>query len=81
MLHDGDLIAWQADLPGGKIALALFNAGDAPMNVDRKFAAFSTELGKHPWNVQDVWTGKSLGRQSGVSTTLAPHASLLLLLH
>lgn len=81
LLHEGDLIAWQANLPDGKIALALFNSGDAPMKLDRTFAGFSHQLGGHAWNVRDVWAGKDLGRQRGVSTQLAPHACVLLTLH
>jgi alpha-galactosidase len=80
VLHDGDLIAWRAKLPGNHAALALFNVGDTPLKVDRKFAAFSTDLGAHPWSVRDAWATKSLGKQTGVSTELAPHACLLLML-
>jgi hypothetical protein len=80
LLHDGDLIAWQSNLPGGKVALALFNTGDTPMNLERTFASFSHELGTHAWNVRDIWTEKELGRQRGISIALAPHACLLLTL-
>ncbi len=81
LLHEGDFIAWQADLPDGKVALALFNTGDAPMKVDRTFAKLSAALGNRAWNVRDVWAGKDVGPQQGISTDLAPHASLLLILH
>jgi alpha-galactosidase len=81
LLHRGDFIAWQADLPNGRIALALFNAGDAPMNLKNTFAELSPNLGDHPWNVRDVWAGKDLGPEQGVSTELAAHACLLLMLH
>jgi alpha-galactosidase len=80
LLDEGGLIAWQADLPDGTIALALFNTGDAPMNVERKFAGFNRALGGHPWSVRDVWLKKDLGPRRGVSTSLAPHACLLLML-
>jgi alpha-galactosidase len=80
ILHDNNFIVWKATLPGNKIALALFNVGDAPLKVDRKFAAFSTDLGAHPWSVRDAWAQKSLGKQSSVSAELAPHACLLLML-
>ena len=81
VLHQGDFIVWQADLPNGRIALALFNASDAPMNRKSTFAELSPNLGDHPWKVQDVWAGKDLGAQLGVSADLAPHACLLLMLH
>ncbi|MGA7156115.1 MAG: glycoside hydrolase family 27 protein [Acidobacteriaceae bacterium] len=80
-LHEGDLIAWQAELPGGKVALAVFNTGNAPLKLDRKFADFNPALGAHPWRVRDVWEGKNLGLERGVSTQLAPHACVLLMLH
>jgi len=80
LLHQGDFIVWQANLPDHKIALALFNTGDAPMNLKRTFADLSPTLGDHTWNVRDVWAGKDLGQQHGVATDLSPHASLLLIL-
>ena len=80
LLHQGDFIVWQADLPNGRIALALFNASDAPMNLNHAFADFSPGFGDHPWSVHDVWAGKDLGPQRGVSTGLPAHACLLLML-
>ncbi len=81
VLHQGDFIVWQADLPNGRVALALFNAGDAPMSRKSTFAELSPDLGDHPWKVQDVWAGKDLGAQLGVSADLAAHASRLVILH
>ncbi|MGA8940166.1 MAG: glycoside hydrolase family 27 protein, partial [Acidobacteriaceae bacterium] len=81
LLHEGDLIVWQANLPDGTIALALFNTRETPMKVDRKFADLSHQLGTHAWSVRDVWAGKDLGRQRGLSTQLAPHTCALLTLH
>jgi alpha-galactosidase len=78
--HEGELIVWRASLPGGKVALAIFNVGDAPMKVDRKFAELGNDLGAQPWSVRDVWAEKELGTQSGLSVTLAPHACVLLML-
>ena len=80
LLHHGDFIVWQANLPGNKLALALFNAGDAPMKLKDTFAELSPDLGAHPWNVRNVWARKDLGSQRGVSTELPAHACLLLLL-
>jgi hypothetical protein len=80
ILRDGDLIVWQANLPNGRIALALFNTGDEPLKVDRNFADLSHDLSAHAWSVRDVWAEKELGRQRGIATQLARHACMLLTL-
>jgi alpha-galactosidase len=80
VLHDGNLITWQAKLPGNRMALAIFNVGDTPMKVDRKFADFSSDLGAHPWRVSDAWAEKDLGKRTNIATELPPHACALLLL-
>ena len=80
VLHQDNLIVWKASLPGDRIALALFNLGDTPLDVDHKLADFSTDLSAHAWNVHDVWAAKPLGKRSSLSTHLAPHACQLLLL-
>ena len=81
VLHDGDLIAWQASLPGGKMALAIFNTGDTSINVDRSFGQISSGLGARAWSARDAWAAKDLCQQHGISTTIAPHACVLLMLH
>jgi alpha-galactosidase len=78
--HDGDLIVWRSTLPAGKVALAFFNLGDTPMKLDRKFADFGSDLGGHSWDVRDAWAKKELGEKRSVSTELAPHACMLLML-
>ena len=80
LLHEGDLIAWQADLPDGQIALAIFNTGDAPLKVNRTFAEFNRDLNAHAWSVRDAWEQKDLGKQRGISAELAAHACMLLVL-
>jgi hypothetical protein len=80
VLHDGSLIAWRATLPHGETALAVFNTGDTPMKVDRRFASFDESLGEQPRQVHDVWTGKDVGAETSVAAELAPHACLLLML-
>jgi alpha-galactosidase len=80
VLHDGDLIAWQAKLPGNQRALAIFNVGDIPMEVDRKLKEFSSDFGARAWSVRDAWAGTDLGEQRRISVKLAPHACVLLLL-
>ncbi len=81
VLHEGDLIVWQAELPGNKFALAFFNTGDAPIHLKRTFVELNPTLAPHAWNVHDVWAGKDLGRQRNIAADLAPHASLLLILN
>jgi hypothetical protein len=78
LLHEGDLIVWQADLPDGKIALAIFNTGDARLKVRRKFANLNHDLGAHAWSVRDVWAERDLGKKRGISVKLAAHACALL---
>ncbi len=80
LLHHDGFIVWKADLPGNKIALALFNTSDAHLPLKRTFAELSPTFGDHPWTTRDVWAAKDLGPQPGVTADLAPHASLLLLL-
>lgn len=80
ILHDNNLIVWQATLPEGKFALALFNIGDTPLKLDRNFADLSPALAAHAWTVRDIWESKSLGKRKNISTELAPHACTLLLL-
>ena len=80
VLHEGATIAWQASLPGGKVALAIFNTGDTPLKLDRKFADFGSALGKRKWSVRNVWDAKESGRADGIAQELAPHACVLLML-
>jgi alpha-galactosidase len=84
VLHEGDMIAWRAELPGGD-AVAIFNTGDTAMKVDRPLMDFK-EGGREAWRtVHDVWADKELGetlalRQRRISLELAPHACVLLML-
>lgn len=77
--HDGDIIAWTADLPGGDMALALFNVGDSPAKISRALTVFGLKGGA--WQARDVWSGKDAAGLTDVKTTLSPHAPLLLTLH
>jgi alpha-galactosidase len=80
VVHEGDLIAWQASLSSGGTALAIFNLGDSPLAVERELASFGSGLGVKYWQVRDVWAQKELGRQNRISTHLPPHACVLLML-
>ena len=83
VLHDGDIIAWTADLPpdspDGTIALALFNIGESQVVLDSSFEAYNLEA--TTYRVKDVWTGKTLNKVKSVeSLALEPHACVLWLL-
>jgi hypothetical protein len=83
VIHDGDIIAWTADLPpdspDGSITLALFNTGESQVVLDSSFEAYNLEAATY--RVKDVWTGKTVNKVKSVqSLTLEPHASVLWLL-
>jgi len=91
VMHNGDIIAWTADLPAdlspdraddsphGSIALALFNTGESQMVIDSSFEAFNIDAATY--RVKDAWTGKNLGKLKSVpNLTLEPHACILWLL-
>jgi hypothetical protein len=87
VMHNGDIIAWTADLPPdpandaphGSFALALFNTGETQMVIDSSFEAFNIDAATY--RVRDAWTGKSLGKLKSVpNLTLEPHACILWLL-
>jgi len=74
----GDVIAWTADLPGGEMALAVFNVGDVPAAVFQAFTAYGLKSGA--WRSREVWTGQENSAQTGVKVTIPPHGCLLLTL-
>jgi hypothetical protein len=83
VMHNGDIIAWTADLPpgspDGEIALALFNVGESQVVVNSSFEAFNIEDGAY--HIKDAWTGKILGKQKSITNlTIEPHAAVLYLL-
>jgi hypothetical protein len=83
VMHDGDIIAWTADLPAdspdGSIALALFNTGESQVVLDSSFEAYNLE--DATYRVKDVWTGKTTNKVKSVeSLTIEPHACVLWLL-
>ncbi len=73
-----DVIAWTADLPGGEMALAVFNVGDIPAAVFQAFTAYGLKSGA--WRSREVWTGQENSAQTGVKVTIPPHGCLLLTL-
>ena len=83
VMHNGDIIAWTADLPAdspdGTSVLALFNVGESQVVLDSSFEAYDLEAATY--RVKDVWTGKTLTKVKSVqSLTLEPHACVLWLL-
>ena len=80
VLQEGPMIAWRAHLPGGKVALAIFNTGETPLKIDRKFTDFGNRLGARKWSVHNVWEAKESGPAESIAQELAPHACVLLVL-
>jgi alpha-galactosidase len=84
VLHSGTVIAWTADLPAGfpggyTQALALFNLGDDLITLSTSFEAYNID--DATYQVQDAWSGKSMGKLKALDNlSLEPHTSRLLLL-
>ena len=78
VVHEGDLIAWTAELPDGEHALAVFNRGDAPLRVTRELTAFGVSEGV--WRGEDAWQEKTMPRIHSIDQVIAPHGCVLLLL-
>lgn len=72
------MIAWTADLPGGEVALAIFNLGHSPAEISQPFTAFRLKPGA--WQARDVWTGGDRAGQTAVRESIPPHGCLLLTL-
>jgi hypothetical protein len=81
VFHEGGLIAWKAMLPGGRVALAIFNTGDAPMKVERPLMDFDSSFGGEKWISYDVWNNMPMGKQNKVETMLPAHGCVLLMLN
>ena len=77
VLHEGDLVIWTADLPGDQRALAAFNLGEKSIALDRPLAEF---VSAGPHDIKNAWTGARLPAGDRLSTTLEPHASVVLIL-
>jgi hypothetical protein len=81
LMHEGDLIVWKAKLPGGRVALALFNTGEAPLKLDRTFASLDPVLGATSWVIDDVWSQQPVPSGNKIQATIAPHACSFLMLN
>ena len=75
-LHEGELIAWTADLPNDRHAVAVFNLGDSPLIVNKNL----TDLGLSR-EAQVVRRSDATEPVSGVLIrgTIPPHGSVVLL--
>ena len=78
--RDGDLVAWRADLPGGEKALALFNLGDAEMNLTKPLGDFGTDLGGRDWAVRNVFGGDTAISGHQFAERVPAHGCVLLML-
>ena len=87
VMHNGDIIAWTADLPAdlkdgspnGSIALALFNVGESQVVINSSFEAYN--LDDATYRVKDAWTGKNLGKLKSIQNLMIePHAAVLWML-
>jgi alpha-galactosidase len=79
--RDGDVVAWVAKASDGtKDYLALFNVGDAPVNVNKTLAEYGF-VDRAQYNVRDLWMRKELGPLNAVTVELPAHGCLMLSLH
>jgi hypothetical protein len=78
VLHDGDLVIWTADLPGDEHALAAFNLGEEPITLDHALSDFNLA---GQYDMKNAWTAERLHAGARVNTTIAPHASVVLMLN
>jgi alpha-glucosidase len=78
-LSSRDPERWIGQLPDGRWAVALFNRDDGPGNKTRSidFAAVLGFAGRAA--VRDLWAREDLGSMTRYQVSLAPHASVLLL--
>ncbi|HZC44399.1 MAG TPA: glycoside hydrolase family 27 protein, partial [Acidobacteriaceae bacterium] len=75
-LHTATTWVWtaRAKLEKGEY-IALFNVGDAPLDMRYTWQALGLSPGKHA--ARDLWLHKNLGKTPGIKVRLAPHASAL----
>ncbi len=61
--QEGNLVMWASDGVAGQHYLALFNLGDSPMQIDRRYNAMGLPNGQ--FNVREVWTGTTRNTTAG----------------
>ncbi len=75
--RDGDVVAWAAvSVDRDKSYLALFNVGDAPVQVDKTFAEYGF-VDRAQYKVRDLWMRKELGALNAVTVELPAHGSVM----
>lgn len=74
-LRDRGIAVWTAKAENGDTYVAAFNLSDTPQNLNYPWAKLG--LTGDSVAVQDLWKHQSLGAQSILNGTLAPHASVL----
>jgi hypothetical protein len=75
-LRRGDLIAWTADVPGGKDKyIAVFNVGETEQSVNLSWSDLGIKADKV--KLRDLWLHKDLGAHVRLQTKLRSHASVL----
>jgi len=79
LVREGDLTVYAADAQEGEdVYVAFFNKTDAPATVSLNLAELSLNPNLRACTIEDLWTGKTLGRvENAIRVPLAPHASAL----
>ena len=80
VVHQGDFIAWRADLPGGEKAIALFNLGDAEVSWTKQLSDFGADLGGRDWTVRNVYGGNAPIAGHQFVARVPAHGCVLLML-
>jgi hypothetical protein len=75
VIQTDSMVVWTAKGAGGKQYVAVFNIGDGEQTVSYSWNELGLSGPSH--KVRDLWQMKSLGTQSELKVTLAPHASAL----
>jgi hypothetical protein len=78
VLREGALVVWTADLPGDQHALAAFNLGESTLALDHSFASLGLATGRY--KAKNASTGERQQPSASLSTTLEPHACVVLIL-
>lgn len=75
-LHTAATWIWTARATSAKGEyVALFNVGNAPLDMQYTWQALGLSPGKHA--ARDLWLHKNKGKTAGIEVRLAPHASTL----
>ena len=80
VVHNGDLLAWRADLPGGDKAIAIFNLGEHELTPTVQLPSFGTDLANRDWSVREVWTGGAAISGHEFLERIPAHGCVMLLL-